>query len=408
VNDGAASTSGAGHALARYRSVLAIPHVRPSVLTALLGRIPIGMIGLTTVLLIRQQTGSYAVAGAVAAAYAISAGVVAPALGRLIDNFGIPRVIVPLAIAQPIALAILIAAAHADATDALLVAAGVLGGLVNVPLFAAIQSLLTSLAEPYGAVESAFALEAVLQEIVFLGGPVLVAVLVAVGSPTLAMVACGVLTLVGGLLFSATPGARQFRAKTSEHNRLIGALASPGVRTIAAVGLASGVAFGSLEVSMPAFAGEHGSAGTAGVLLGAIALGSIVGGLWHGTRSSAGSPIGRYLVYVWLLALALVPVALAGSIGAMFAAALIGGFFLAPSYAVELTLISRLAPAGKMTEAFTWLTLAIVIGIAAGNALSGVLVEGPGVTLALTVPSALMAIAAAIATIWRSTLVVRS
>ena len=53
--------------------------------TALIGRIPIGMIGLTTVLLIRQQTGSYAIAGAVAAAYAISAGLVAPALGRLID-----------------------------------------------------------------------------------------------------------------------------------------------------------------------------------------------------------------------------------------------------------------------------------------------------------------------------------
>ena len=78
----------------------------------------------------------------------------------------------------------------------------------TLPLFAAIQSLLTSLAQPHDAVETAFALEAVLQEIVFLGGPVLVAVLVAVGSPTLAMAACGALTLVGGLLFSATRAAR--------------------------------------------------------------------------------------------------------------------------------------------------------------------------------------------------------
>lgn len=398
------STSGAGHALARYRSVLSIPHVRASVLTALLGRIPIGMIGLTTVLLIRQQTGSYAVAGAVAAAYAISAGLVAPALGRLIDKHGIPKVIVPLAIAQPIALAILVAAAHADLSDALLIMCGVLGGLVNVPLFAAIQSLLTSLSEPHDAVESAFALEAVLQEIVFLGGPVLVALLVAVGSPTLAMGACGALTLVGGLCFSATPGARQFRAKQPEHDRLIGALASPGVRTIAAVGLASGVAFGSLEVSMPAFAGEHGSAGTAGLLLAAIALGSIIGGLWHGSRPNAERLIGRYLAYVWLLALALVPLAFAGSIPAMFVAAFVGGLFLAPSFAVELALISELAPTGKTTEAFTWLTLTVVIGIAIGNAVSGVLVEGPGVTTALAVPSVFMAIAAVIATVWRETL----
>jgi MFS family permease len=398
-NDG-----GIGRAFGRYRQVLGIPQVPASVFTALLGRIPFGMIGLAIVLLIRQQTGSYAIAGAVAGASAIFAGLIAPPQGRLIDRFGIPRVIVPLAFAEAIAVAVLLKAAHGDSSDAVLVAAGALVGLVSVPLFAAVQSLLTSLARPRDLVETAFALEAVLQEFVFLGGPVLVAVLVAIASPSAAVAACGVLTLIGGLSFAATRGARNFRSEPGEHGRALGALASPAIRTFTAVGLASGLIFGTLEVAMPAFAGEHGSSGTAGVLLAAIALGSMIGGLWHGTRPNAESLVGRYYAYLWLLALGLVPVALVGSNELMFVAALVGGFFVAPSFAAGLALLSKLAPEGKTTEAFTWLDMAVVIGIATGNALGGIVVEGSGVKLALIAPCVFAAIAATIAVVRRSTL----
>ena len=391
--------------LRRYGDVLRIPALRPALVTALIGRLPVGMSGLAIVLLIKQQTDSYAVAGAVAAAYAISAGLIAPLMGRLIDRHGIPKVVVPLSVAQPFAIAALIVSARAGWADALLVACGVAIGLASPPLFAAIQSLLNSLAEPRGLMQAAFALEAVLQEFVFLGGPLLVALLVAAGSPTLALASSGLLTLAGGVSFSSTAAAREFRAAASEHRRLIGALSSPGIRTFALAAMASGVVFGILEVAMPAFAGEHGSDSVGGLLLAALATGSAIGGVWHGSRPHEGSLPSRYVAYLGLIALTLLPLALAGSVAMMLPLALVAGFFIAPSFATELALVAGLAPPGKVTEAFTWLSMAVVVGVALGNAICGALVEELGVSIVFVVASGAAATAAAIAFARRRTLV---
>jgi hypothetical protein len=299
----------------------------------------------------------------------------------LIDRYGISPIVGALAIVQPMTLALLIVAAHADVSELVLCSTGALFGATSVPLFAANQALMTSLAQPRGLSQTAFALEAVLQELVFLGGPILVAVLASTASPTAALAACGVLSFVGGLSFALTKVARAFRSEAPEHQRAIGALSSPGVRTFGIVGIATGFVFGTLEVAMPGFAGEHGSPSTGGLLLGTIALGSMVGGVWHGSRR-AGSQRDRYLVYLALFALALLPLAL------------VAGFFVAPSFATELALVGELAPAGKTTEAFTWVTLAVVIGISCGNAAAGGLVQHGSVTAALLAASGSAAIGA--------------
>ena len=54
--------------LARYRALFRVPHVRRLVLSGLLARLPMGMIGLALLLLVRENGGSYAAAGAVSGA----------------------------------------------------------------------------------------------------------------------------------------------------------------------------------------------------------------------------------------------------------------------------------------------------------------------------------------------------
>ena len=49
---------------ARYRALFATPHVRRLVLSGMLARLPAGMIGLALLLLVRENGGSYAAAGA--------------------------------------------------------------------------------------------------------------------------------------------------------------------------------------------------------------------------------------------------------------------------------------------------------------------------------------------------------
>jgi MFS family permease len=390
--------------LGRYRAVLRIPHVRPLLGAAFVGRLPIGMISLGIVLLVSEATGSYATAGLVTAVQALSAGLVAPAVGRLIDRVGQTPVLVTCAVAFPASVAALVAVAETDPRPVPLCACAVAFGVSFPPLFAVLRSLLSTMAEGAELTEAAFAMEAVLQELFFIGGPLLVAVLVAVSSPQVALAAAAAMSATGTLAFAASRASRAWRPQRSRGGAAAGALISPGMRTLLIVSAAYGVAFGAVEVAMPAFAARHGSAGTSGVLLAAMAVGSVLGGVLYGARSWRAEVPDLFVRFAALFAIALVPVAFAGSIPAMFVLITVAGFFIAPWAATTYVLVGRLVPPDALTEAFTWETTAVVAGFALGGALSGALVEQAGVREAFLAAAGLAAVSAVVAWTRRATL----
>ena len=184
----------------------------------------------------------------------------------------------------------------------------------------------------------------------------------------------------------------------------MGALASPGVRTLLVVSAAFGLAFGTLEVTMPAFADERGSAATGGVLLAALALGSMLGGVWYGSRAFTAHLSTQMIRFCAVFATALIPLAFAGSIPVMMALMALAGFFVAPWAATSAALVGRLAPAGSVTEAYTWEMTAVIAGFALGGVISGVLVESAGVREALIAAAALAILTVAVAWTRRDTL----
>ena len=160
---------------------------------------------------------------------------------------------------------------------------------------------------------------------------------------------------------------------------MLGALASPGVRTLLVVSAAFGLAFGTLEVTMPAFARR--------ARLGRDrrrAAGSARGGQHAGRRlvrlanSVLRAPLHADDPLLRVFAGALLPLAFAGSIPVMLVLMGLAGFFVAPWAATSASLVGRLAPAGAVTEAYTWEMTAVVAGFALGGVLSGVLVEERG------------------------------
>jgi predicted MFS family arabinose efflux permease len=148
----------------------------------------------------------------------------------------------------------------------------------------------------------------------------------------------------------------------------------------------TGIAFGVLEVAMPAFAVEQGhSAGLAGILLSAMAVGSLVGGLWYGARHWSGPIVTRFIGLEILFTLALLPLLLADSIGSMILLMGIAGLALAPTAAAGYLVVDHIAPPGTVTEATTWVMTANVAGGALGAALGGVVVQEMSVRTALVV-----------------------
>jgi MFS family permease len=389
--------------LGRFATVLALPGVRPVLVAAFVGRLPIGMLSLSIVILVSGETGSYATAGAVAATQALAGGIASPLLGRLIDRIGQTPVLVGCAVAFPVCVAALIAVASTIDDLIPLIAVAVPFGATYPPLFAAIRALLTQMAGSEDLAATAFAFEAIVQEAFFIAGPLLVALLVAVASPQAALVFVAVVTSAGTFAFAATRASRSWRPGAG-HERLMGALASPGVRTLLVVSAAFGLAFGTLEVTMPAFADERGSAATGGVLLAALAAGSMLGGVWYGSRSFAAHLSTQMILFCAVFASALLPLAFAGSIPVMLALMALAGFFVAPWAATSAALVGRLAPAGAVTEAYTWEMTAVIAGFALGGVLSGVLVESAGVREALIAAAAFATSSVAVAWVRRDTL----
>lgn len=369
--------------LTRYGGVLASPGSRTALLASVLGRTSLGMTGLAVLLLVRAATGSYAWAGAVSAAYAIAFALVSPTRARSADRVGPGPVLRRIGVLHPLGFVALVAAAAVDAPAWVLAGAAALVGATVPPLGSVMRALWGELVEP-GQLRTAFSLDAVVMEMCFVIGPLLVAVTVALLSPSAAVLASGALASAGALWLSANPAIRAVVPHEDRSTRRAGPLVSRVVRACLTNALCIGLGFGTIEVGVLAFVEEAGRGReSAGVVLAVWAAGSMLGGLVYGALHLP-SPPGRQLpvLVVVVGSAAFLPV-LAPGVVVLAALLFVCGSTIAPLSACNSLILSGAAPPGTLTEAFAWNGTMIFGGAAAGTAVAGVLVERGGASWAL-------------------------
>ena len=382
--------------LAPYRAVLAVPGALPFVLAALIGRAPMSMLGIGTVLLVEAETDSYGLAGAVAATLALAQALSGPLLGRLVDAIGQRVVLLPSLAVHVVGLLSLVGTATAEGPRwSLFVAAAGTGA--SVPLLSSmVRTRWTALLGGSPQLRSAFALESVLDEVVFVVGPVLVALLASLLSPAVALLVALGFALTGGLTFAALrttePLPHVFDGERPEP-----AIRTPGLRVLVAAFLAMGVVFGGIEVSLVAFADERGSAATGGALLAIVAFASMVGGLVYGAIHWQVAPDRRYVRFLAVFSLCVAPFPLAGSVPVMAVVCVLAGAAIAPSLIGGYELIERLIAGGALTEGLTWVSTAVSVGLAIGASVAGWAAEEHGSDRAfiIAVAGAIFAVVAA-------------
>jgi MFS family permease len=338
-----------------------------------------GIDTLAIVLFAREQSGSFAVAGGVAAAFGVGNGALTPLQGRLVDRLGHARVLVPLAALHAISLGALVGLGLAGAPVAVLVACGFLAGASLPPVGSIVRQLLTELtAEARDLRPTVFALDAIVVELVFIGGPLLTAVVVATLSPAAALACAAGMSVVGTMTLLSSPASRAWRPSPPGERRLLGALASPSLQTIVAYSAPLGFAAGATEVTIVAFSDDMGSRGTAGVLLALWSVGSAAGGLVYGARGHRGGARSAVLRLSWLFPLCSLPLVAAPSIAVMAGLIVLAGCLIAPLLSATSQLTGDVAAPGSATEAFTWPVTALLLGVGAGAAAGGALVEASG------------------------------
>ena len=265
--------------LTTYRRVLAHPGAFLFSATGLVARLPISMVGLGLVLLVSGATGSYGVAGSVSAAYLLANALVSILVGRLVDTLGQRRVLPAAVLVCTAGLLLTMTAVQSDWPLVLVYAGAVLAGMSMPPIGACVRARWSYVLATKSEVQTAYALEAVVDEAVFIVGPILVTVLATALHPLAGLTTALVTGLAGTLALAA-----QRDTAPPPNPRVADSGPRPGMpwRTIVplfVVTLMLGAFFGSAEVATVAFADERGVTRYAGVLL----------GLWAAGRSRRGS-----------------------------------------------------------------------------------------------------------------------
>jgi MFS family permease len=363
--------------LAAYRRVLAAPRVRPLVAFALLARMPIGMGAVAIILFIHGQTDSFGIAGGVAGAYTIGLGITGPWVARFIDRHGSRLVIVPGALVVMGAMVGLVLLGEGGAGTVPLVAAGFLAGAGSTPVGGIFRQRWPDLVGP-AELPTAYALDAVMIEVVFVSGPLLAGVLAATVGAAEGLLVAGALGIVGSVGFARLSTVPPGGDPGAERHWL-GALVSPHLRLLVLSDLPLAATFGALDVMLPAFGAHHGAAALGGPFAAALAFGSGAGGIAYGARPGIFGPPRRSLIVLGaLMVLTCLPLLVASSIPEMFVFAALAGVTLAPQITVRNQVIQRTLAQGTATEAFTWVALATTVGASIGSAVVGPLVEAMG------------------------------
>jgi MFS family permease len=378
-----------------YLQVLRTPHALPMVLAAFIGRLPLSMVGLGCVLLVAAETGSYGLGGAVAAVGAVTTAVSGPVIGRLSDAHGQRRVLLPvLAVFLASGTVFLVAVRQGWPLPAVFASAGLAGACLP-PVSSMIRVRWTHLLRGSHRLPTALAMESVVDEMVFVLGPVLVTILSTTGHATSGLVTTFVLATVGSLLFAAQrrtepgPTAHEHRAASS-------AMRCDGLKVLFVVAAAVGTILGTLQISLLAFADEVGDKPMSGVLIAGLAVGSMVSGIGWGAvhwRLPLRHRLAGVLVLLTLLS---APLLLVRDVWLMVPFVVLAGIAVSPSLISAFTLAELLVPRAAVTEAFTWIGTALALGVAVGASVSGKIVDVHGANAALSVATLAAAVAAVV------------
>jgi MFS family permease len=379
--------------LRRYEAVLRVPGCARVFATALLARMPQGMSSLAILLLVRETTHSYPAAGIAVGGYALACAAAVPSQGRLVDRFGRRAVLFPVAVVQALALIALVIAARGHAGAIELVALSVAAGAMQPAIAPSVRALLGEMLTETATRETGYALESVIQELIWIVGPLVVAAMITLVSPSGAVLVSAGVCVVGTILFITSPRVRAGGGVRSTGRRR-SAVASPELRTMLWPVAMMGAAIGLIDVGIPSLALHDGSRASTGLLLALWSVGSLSGGLWYGGVAWRLALPDRYR---WLLTAAVacvLPLVFARTIPEGMVASFLAGVTIAPVFSCQYALVGRAVTPGSETEAFTWVAAALMLGLSAGSALSGVLIGGIGVSAPFVVACAAMAVAA--------------
>lgn len=361
-----------------YRELFLARGAKGFALAGLLARLPLPMIGIGIITMLSQITGSYGLAGAVAATFVLTYALMSPQISRLVDGHGQRRVLPAAAGLSVLGILMLLACSYWRLAEWTLFIGAALAGFMP-SMSAMVRARWTAIYRGKAQLQTAYSLETVLDEVTFIAGPPISVGLSVAVLPQAGPLAAAVLLAIGVFALVVQVGTEppvEAKAVTGQGSNSVFRVAD--VRLLTLLMVAMGVIVGTVDIVSVAFAEQMGMPAAASVVLSCYAIGSCVAGLVFGALK-LDTPLHKLLLLGGLATAATtLPLLLAGNIVGLAGAVLIAGLFFAPTMIVAMSLVERIVPESKLTEGMTWLLAGLNVGVAGGAAASGQVVDAWG------------------------------
>ena len=382
-----------------YAEIFSIPRAWRFSVAGVIGRLPMSMYGLGTVLLISAGTGRYGLAGTVAAAGALGNAFFAPQLGRLVDRLGQHRVLVPICVIFTLSVVGLVTAVQLRFPVWTLFGFAIVGGATMPQLGPMARARWSVLLAGTSRLHTAFSIESIADELCFIVGPAAVTLLATQVHPAAGVATAAICCLGGTLWFAAQrateppvrergdrpsePGSRRIVPRVVPGHRGVVprgrySLAAPGLVVLVPAYLFLGSMFVSVDLSTVDFAARAGYKPLAGVILGCYALGSATGGLWYGSRSWRAPAWKRLAVTLSLTVAGVCTFWAMPNLLVLAIVIYLCGLTIAPTLIAGYSLLESTALPGRATEAMSWLGTGISVGVALGATAAGFILDALG------------------------------
>ena len=320
-------------------------------------------------------SGSFATGGVATGCFVAGLACVAPALGRIIDRYGPWAVLVTSAVLFPTWLIALVAAVSAGTSALSIALCAAAAGACFPPITVCVRTFLRQRLGDDPALATAYSLDSVLIETIFIAGPLLVALFVAAASARFAIwfaAACG---FAGVFLFLRSRALREWRIEARTHGTLLGPLAELRFVALTVIVVCYALGFGLTELGATAYANEGGRPALAGVFLGLMSVGSAFGGLAYGSAHWHTPLLRQFAAMLAIMGAGLLLLAAPWSQLVFAVLCIFAGVVMAPALIIQSMIVAKTARPEQTTEAFTWSSSALLAGVGLGMALGGVLVE---------------------------------
>lgn len=380
-----------------YMRLLNHPGALSFSLAGLVARFPSSMVGISTILAVQTTFGQYQAAGLVAASGVVAAAVGSPLLARQVDRRGQRRVMLPATLVSATGLAGLIATNHLQAPLWLLVVFSAVAGGTSGSFGSLSRARWSHQLDSPEDIHSAFSLEAALDEVAFVVGPVVATILCTTAQlPVESGWSLSLLMQVVGALWflsqraTEPPSATTYRAQQPPQAGTGGrrtetpgrqqhkVLRNKAVLVVLGVFLFVGALFGANDVAVVARATELGAKPQAGMIMASFALGSLVAALVYGARAWSWPLWRQLLAGSIVLATGCSTFLVAHHLPLLAALMLLTGMAIAPTITTGNNIVQVSVPSGSLTEGLAWVGTAINVGVSLGSYLCGVILDAHG------------------------------